>query len=171
MKGFRFLVTSQLLSFPSFFGKIQKYRITRKRDSVWIIYPIIVILWHRHVSFCLSASQHILPFLPLFPPCMISEAISWLHNITHRHTCGPFAIWYACAHTHIHKKPYYHTCMRGPSLFNTYSQTISLFSYCSLWLVMELTHCLIWSVWNHCLTSLVDIGGLRGGRLRDAIYE
>lgn len=91
-----------------------------------------------------SASQHILPLLPLFSPAWGNVLTSY-----HRHTCGPLqSDMPGSTHTH-----------RGREGWDPHTNTFTC-SYCSLWPVMELTHCLIWSVWNHCLTSLVKMGAL-----------
>lgn len=144
MKGFRFLLSSMLFFICSFFGK----NITSlERETACESCAVIVILWHRQFSFCLmhsSASQHILPLLPLFSPAWGNVLTSY-----HRHTCGPLqSDMPGSTHTH-----------RGREGWDPHTNTFTC-SYCSLWPVMELTHCLIWSVWNHCLTSLVKMGAL-----------
>lgn len=121
-----------------FWRKDTEYHINGKTDDVWILYAATVILWHRHFSFCLmyfsSFSQHILPSLPLLLPSTLSEAISWRHNITDRHTSGPLQ-FYMSMHTHTRRHITTHARAGSHSLAHTHTQTISLAPTvpCGLW--------------------------------------
>lgn len=149
----RFLGTSQVL------------------EILWYLLPYVNHMYHNSSSvaktvFLLldipSPSTPFYPFLSL--PCTLSKAISWRHNTsarmhTHLDLCN---FTWQCARVHTDACTHMHKYVHWLSLSSTLTNNFTC-SYCSLWPVMELTHCLFWSVWNHCLTSLVEMSDRVGG--------
>lgn len=123
-----------------------------------------------HSAWCTPQSSPstslLLPLLSFSPPACLSEAVPWRHNITNRHPCththihmdlcNLICLLHSHTHIHIQRRITTHSCAGSHSLAHTFTNNFT-WPYCSPWPVMELTHCLIWSAWNHCLTSLVEM--------------